>query len=56
MATTKENILKSISTVDKIVDEMSKVTENLINYKKEKGSTLVVMRENKIVHIKPEDL
>ena len=56
MAITKENKLKSNSTVDKIVEGMSKVTEKLIKYKKEKGTDLVVMRNNKIVRIKPEDL
>lgn len=38
----------------KILDAMDKVYENLIAYKKKMNSELVVMREGKIVRIKPE--
>lgn len=38
----------------KILDAMDKVYENLIAYKKKMNSELVVMRDGKIVKIKPE--
>lgn len=38
----------------KILDAMDKVYENLIAYKKKMNSELVVMRDGKIVRIKPE--
>lgn len=40
----------------KIVKAMDLVYANLIKFKKEKKSPLVVMRNGKIVHIKAEDL
>lgn len=40
----------------KLVNAMDLVYENLIKFKKEKNSPLVVMRDGKIVHIKAEDL
>ncbi|MFC6268367.1 hypothetical protein [Frigoriflavimonas asaccharolytica] len=40
----------------KLVKAMNLVYVNLIKFKKEKNSPLVVMREGKIVHIKAEDL
>jgi hypothetical protein len=49
--TTKD---KQIELKDKIVIGLEKVYEKLIEYKKEKKSVLVVMRDNKIVKIKPE--
>lgn len=39
---------------DKIVAGMDKVYERLIAFKKQKNSELVVIRDNKIVRIKPE--
>ena len=39
---------------DKIVNEMDKVCERLIAFKKQKNSELVMIRDNKIVKIKPE--
>ena len=38
----------------KILDAMDKVYDNLIAYKKKMNSELVVMRDGKIVRIKPE--
>jgi len=47
---------KMSKTQEKIVKAMNLVYENLIKFKKEKNSPLVVMRDGKIVHIKAEDL
>lgn len=41
---------------DKIIKGLEISYERLIAYKKCKNSVLVVMRDNKIVKIKPEDL
>lgn len=41
---------------DKILKGLEISYERLIAYKKYKNSVLVVMRDNKIVKIKPEDL
>lgn len=41
---------------DRIIKGLEKVRENLIEYKKQKNSPLVVMKEGKIVKIKPEEL
>ncbi len=49
--TTKD---KQLELKDKIVKGLEKVYEKLIIFKKEKNSPLVVMRDNKIVKIKPE--
>ena len=40
----------------KILAGMDKVYENLIAFKKKMNSELVVMRDGKIVHVKPEDM
>jgi hypothetical protein len=45
---------KQLELKDKLVLGLEKVYEKLIEYKKEKKSVLVVMRDNKIVKIKPE--
>jgi hypothetical protein len=37
----------------KIIDAMAKVQKNLIAFKKKMDSPLVVMKEGKIMHIKP---
>ena len=39
---------------NKIVKGLEKVYEKLIEFKKTKNSELVVLRDNKIVKIKPE--
>lgn len=39
---------------DKILKGLEKVYEKLIEFKKLKNTELVVMRDNKIVKIKPE--
>lgn len=39
---------------EKILKGLEKAYENLIEFKKQKNSVLVVMRDNKIVKIKPE--
>ena len=38
----------------KILYGLELAYEKLLQFKKEKNSVLVVLRENKIVHIKPE--
>lgn len=45
---------KHIEEKDKILKGLEKVYEKLIEFKKTKNSELVVLRENKIVRIKPE--
>lgn len=45
---------KQIEFKDKIVKGLEKVYEKLIVYKKEKNSELVIMKDGKIVKIKPE--
>jgi len=40
----------------KILKGLEKVYERLIEFKKMKNSELVIMRDNKIVKIKPEEL
>ncbi|MEO6684315.1 MAG: hypothetical protein ABIN24_00050 [Dyadobacter sp.] len=43
-----------IEEKNKILKGLEKVYEKLIEFKKMKNSELVVMRDNKIVRIKPE--
>lgn len=43
-----------IEEKNKILKGLEKVYEKLIEFKKEKNSELVVIRDNKIVKIKPE--
>ena len=45
---------KQIELKNKIVKGLEKVYERLIEFKKEKKSVLVVMQDDKIVKIKPE--
>ena len=45
---------KQIELKDKIVKGLEKVYEKLIEFKKEKDSELVIMREGKIVKMKTE--
>jgi len=45
---------KQIELRNKILTGLEKVYEKLIVFKKEKNTELVVMRNNKIVKIKPE--
>jgi hypothetical protein len=45
---------KHIEEKNKILKGLEKVYEKLIEFKKTKNSELVVLRENKIVRIKPE--
>lgn len=47
----KEN--KRSESVQKIIDAMDKVHENLIAYKKKMNSELVVLKDDKIIRIKP---
>lgn len=44
------------STEEKLMKAMELVYVNLIKFKKEKNSPLVVMRDGKIVYIKAEEL
>ncbi len=45
---------KQIELKDKILIGLEKVYEKLIEFKKQKNSELVIMKDNKIVKIKPE--
>jgi len=45
---------KHIDEKKKILKGLEKVYERLIAFKKERNSKLVVIRDNKIVKIKPE--
>ena len=45
---------KQIELKNKIMLGLEKVYERLIEFKKQKNTELVVMRDNKIVKIKPE--
>ncbi len=45
---------KHIDEKNKILKGLEKVYEKLIEFKKAKKSELVIIRENKIVKIKPE--
>jgi len=47
-------VKKQIELKDKILIGLEKVYEKLIQYKKQKNTELVVIRDNKIVKIKPE--
>ncbi len=47
-------IEKQIELKDKILVGLEKDYEKLIEYKKNKKSELVVMRDNKMVRIRPE--
>lgn len=38
---------------DKLISGLKKAYENVVEFKKQKDSPLVVMRDNKIVRIKP---
>lgn len=44
---------KQLELKDKILKGLEKVYEKLIEFKKQKNSELVVIRDNKIVKIKP---
>ena len=45
---------KQIELKDKIIIGLEKVYEKLIEFKKQKNSVLVIIKDNKIVKIKPE--
>ena len=47
-------IEKQIETKNKILIGLEKVYEKLIEFKKQKNSELVIMRDKKIIRIKPE--
>jgi len=47
-------IEKQIEEKNKILKGLEKVYEKLLEFKKSKNSVLVVLRDNKIVKIKPE--
>lgn len=46
---------KHIEFRDKIVQGLAIAYEKLIEFKKQKNSVLVVMRDNKIVHLNPHN-
>ena len=45
---------EQIELKDKIVKGLALTYQKLIEFKKQKGTELVVLRDNKIVRIKPE--
>lgn len=45
---------KQLELRDKILVGLEKVYEKLIEYKKQKNSVLVVIRDGKVMKIKPE--
>jgi hypothetical protein len=45
---------KQLELKDKILIGLEKVYERLIEFKKQKNTELVVIKDNKIVKIKPE--
>ncbi len=49
---------KKVKTKDeftnKIINGLEKVYEKLIEFKKQKNTELVIMKENKIVRVRPE--
>lgn len=45
---------KQIELRDKILVGLEKAYEQLIRFKKQKNSELVVLRDNKVVRIKPK--
>lgn len=47
-------IEKQIETKNKILLGLEKVYAKLIEFKKQKNSEIVIIRDNKIVRIKPE--
>jgi len=47
-------VKKQIELRDKILVGLDKAYEKLIEFKKQKKSELVVMKDNKVVRIKPE--
>lgn len=47
---------KQIELRDKILLGLEKVYEKLIEFKKQKKSELVILKDGKIVKIKPEEL
>lgn len=47
-------VKKQIELKDKILLGLEKVYEKLIEFKKQKKTELVVIKDNKIIRIKPE--
>lgn len=45
---------KQIELKDKILIGLEKVYERLIEFKKQKNTELVIIKDNKIIKIKPE--
>jgi len=48
-----KNNKKNMTEIEKILQAMDRVNENLITFKKRMNSNLVVLRDGKILHIKP---
>lgn len=46
---------KQIELKNKILVGLEKVYEKLIEFKKQKNTELVIMRDNKIIKVKPQD-
>lgn len=52
----KTTVKKQLELRDKLVEGLELTYKRLIEFKKQKNSVMVVMREGKITKIKPEDL
>ena len=48
-----KNIKEQNELFDKIIKGMDKVYQKMIEFKKQKNSVIVVMRDDKIVKLKP---
>lgn len=51
-----KNVNKQTEFREKLILGLEKAYERLIEFKKEKKTDLVIMKDGKIVKIKPEDL
>ncbi|MGB5942797.1 MAG: hypothetical protein WBG71_07930 [Leeuwenhoekiella sp.] len=45
---------KQIELMDKIVNNLDKIYDRLIDFKRKNNSSLIVMKGNKIVKMKPQ--
>lgn len=45
---------KRTENQQKVIQGMNKVYENLLIYKKRLNSELVILKDDKIIHVKPE--
>ena len=48
-----KNNNKNTTEIERILQGMNKVNDNLISFKRRMNSDLIVLRDGKILHIKP---